>query len=71
MVSMSTIKLSIEGMSCQGCADSLTRRLTNEPGVSNFTVSFERKSADVEYDATKISETGLSEVVKEAGFSVR
>ncbi|NQU57863.1 MAG: heavy-metal-associated domain-containing protein [Rhodospirillales bacterium] len=68
---MSTIKLSIDGMSCQGCADSLTRRLTEEPGVTKVLVSLENKKADVEYNTEKLTETRLSEVVQEAGFSVQ
>ncbi len=68
---MSTIKLSIKGMSCQGCTDSITRRLRDEPGVSKALVSLESKTADVEYDSEKITEARLSEVVQEAGFSVQ
>ena len=66
---MSTIKLSVEGMSCQGCADGLTRRLTNEPGVTKVLVSLEDKSAEVEFDATKVEEARVPEIIREAGFS--
>ncbi|NQU57599.1 MAG: heavy-metal-associated domain-containing protein [Rhodospirillales bacterium] len=68
---MTTIKLLVNGMSCQGCADSLTRRLTDEPGVTKVLVSLEYKTANVEYDVKKLTKTRLSEVVQEAGFSVQ
>lgn len=68
---MSAIKLSIEGMSCQGCADGLTRRLSSEPGISKAEVSFETKTADVEYDTGLLTEARLSEVVEKAGFSIQ
>jgi len=66
---MSTIKLDIEGMSCQGCADSLSRRLTEEPGVASAAVSFESKIADVEYDADLLDQGQLTQVVEKAGFT--
>jgi len=68
---MSDIKLTIDGMSCQGCADSLAKRLSAEPGVSKAEVSFETKIADVEYDAAALNEAQLSTVVDKAGFSVQ
>lgn len=66
---MSNIKLEIDGMSCQGCADSLTRRLTSEPGVIDASVSFETKAALIEYESEKLTELDLTKVVGEAGFS--
>jgi len=66
---MSKVKLEIDGMSCQGCADGLTRRLTSEPGVIGATVSFENKLADVEYDADQLDQAHLTGVVEKAGFS--
>lgn len=34
-MSTNTVKLSIEGMSCQGCVKSVTRILEKQPGVEH------------------------------------
>jgi copper chaperone len=67
---MNKITLSVDGMSCQGCADSLTRRFEGEQGVGAVKVSYETKSAELEYDADLLTEARLSEIVKEAGFQL-
>ncbi len=66
---METLKLSVSGMSCQGCADGLARRLGAEPGVELVEVSFERKSAKVDIDPARIDQLRLIEIVTDAGFT--
>ena len=67
---MENVKLSISGMACQGCADSLTRLFDKEPGVSSASVSFESSLAEITFDPAKVSETRLSEIVRGAGFGL-
>jgi len=68
---MTTIKINVSGMACQGCADSLARRLNQEAGVSDASVSLEKKSAEVSFDPNGLNEERLREVVADAGFSVQ
>lgn len=67
---MEQITLTVSGMSCQGCADSLSRAFVREEGVSTAAVSFETSKAEVNYHADKITPEQLNEIVETAGFSV-
>jgi len=67
---MKNITLSVSGMSCQGCADSLGRLFDNEPGITNASVSFDESAAALEFDPEKVTKARLSEIVEAAGFSV-
>jgi copper chaperone len=66
---MQTVKLAIEGMTCQGCVASLTRALQAAPGVSGVSVSLEQANATVEIDPACTSADKLREVVESAGFA--
>ena len=68
---MANITLSVTGMSCQGCADSLSRLFDKEPGIYSSSVSFEKGAAAVEFDDAKVTEARLSGIVEAAGFSVQ
>ena len=67
---MERIKISVEGMSCQGCADSLTRLFEKEPGVNEASVSFDSKQVDVLFEPSQVSATRFTEIVNNAGFQV-
>jgi len=64
-----TVTIKVSGMSCDGCAASLDRRLSAENGVRSAQVSFADGVAVVEFDATRVSRERLNEVVRETGFS--
>ncbi len=68
---METIKISVDGMSCQGCADSLTRLFDKEPGVNEASVSFDTERAEVLFDPSRVSASRLTELVNKAGFQVK
>ena len=68
---METIKISVDGMSCQGCADSLTRLFSNEPGVNTASVSFDSKQAQINYESSQVSASRFTEIVNGAGFQVK
>ena len=68
---MTTIKLNVAGMSCQGCADSLARRFNQESGISDASVSFDKKAAEVTFNPEEVSEARLNEIVTAAGFAVQ
>ena len=63
--STSAVHISVEGMTCAGCASRLERALNATPGVENATVSIDTKLATV--DAT-VDEEQLSAVIRKAGF---
>ncbi len=67
---MKTIKFTVEGMRCDGCAERIQRLLETTPGVRETAVSFADGVARVRYNPHAVSEDRLVEVVERGGFSV-
>ena len=62
-----TASFNIEGMSCSvGCAKTIEKELAAMEGVQNASVDFDKKTATVEFDATKQSPESLVKVVEAA-----
>jgi copper chaperone len=59
------IVLSIEGMTCDGCSQTVAQGLKLEPGVHDADVSFEAGSAVVAYDPAL---TGEEQILKSRVF---
>lgn len=66
---MSTTRLRIEGMHCDGCAQRVKRVLEREPGVVEAEVSYKKGEATVQHDAEETPMDRLKEVVERAGYT--
>ncbi len=67
---MNTITLKISGMTCGGCSSSVKKVLEAEEGVTKAEVSHEENSAEVTYDADKVSMERFEEIIDGAGFEL-
>ncbi|SFN69981.1 copper chaperone [Formivibrio citricus] len=67
---METIEIRIEGMSCEGCSGSVTRRLQAVPGVASVEVMLKPGAARIDFDPEKTGVAALEAVIEEAGFDV-
>lgn len=67
---MKTITLNVEGMTCGGCANSVTRVLTELAGVQSAEVSHTAGQAVVTFDESLVSEIALTEAIEDAGYDV-
>jgi len=65
---MESTLLKVGGMSCQGCVKSVTKVLSELPGVVKAEVSLERGEASVDYDAGKVTRDAMKRVIDDAGF---
>ncbi|XXQ67384.1 heavy-metal-associated domain-containing protein [Neisseriaceae bacterium B1] len=65
---METITLKIDGMTCGGCVNSVTRVLSETAGVANAQVDLQSGTAVVQFDAAQTNAAALVGVVEEAGF---
>jgi copper chaperone len=63
-----TVKLTVSGMTCQGCVRSVKRVLEDIPGVVAADVSLEHGEARVDFDPTRASPMQLKAAVEEAGY---
>lgn len=67
-MSVNKENLSILGMSCTSCSNSLQRSINNLEGVMNAIVSFETKKLSFEYDGDLISLENIEKAVEECGY---
>lgn len=67
---MKTTSFKIEGMHCDGCAQTIKRVVEQEPGVQSATVSFKDQEARVLYDSKATGEDRLVAAIERPGFRV-
>ena len=67
---MKTVLLQIQGMHCDGCAETIKVLLDIEAGVKASSVSFKDGSARVLYDPAVIDEKKLVAAIEKGGYKV-
>ena len=60
----------VAGMGCMNCSKTVQNTLSNLDGVSEATVDFANKTADVTYDDTVVSKVGMQTAVTDAGYQL-
>lgn len=63
------VTFAVQGMTCAGCVLSTRKVLTRLPGVTNADVSYEKGTAVVTYDPTKVTEAQMIAAIKTLGYS--
>jgi len=58
----------VSGMHCGGCVRSVTRAVSQVPGVHKVDVSLERNKATVEYDGGTTQPAAIVAAIEGAGF---
>ena len=64
------VKLSISGMNCNHCANTVTQALKSVKGVKKVSVSLEDKTARITAKET-VAASALTDAVSSAGFSAK
>ncbi|MBI3147210.1 MAG: heavy-metal-associated domain-containing protein [Betaproteobacteria bacterium] len=64
-------KFAVQGMTCGGCASSVTRVIKALPGVSEATVTLSPGGAEVEYDPAQVSPESIAAAISRAGFEAQ
>jgi copper chaperone len=67
---MNEIVLSVTGMTCGGCVNSVHKVLTALPGVQSVDVSLTPGQARVVYDPAQIDRAAMVQAIVDAGFGV-
>jgi copper chaperone len=62
--------LTVTGMKCGGCENTIKEKLLAVGGISAVTASFKDKQVMVEFDDTQTDLDTLIDVITEAGFNV-
>ena len=66
---MSTTTVTVEGMSCGGCANSVRAELTHIPGVAEVDVDVTNGTVTIASDAP-VDAAAIRAAVEEAGYTV-
>jgi copper chaperone len=67
---MNEIILSVTGMTCGGCVNSVQKVLTALPGVQSVEVTLTPGQARVVYDPARVDRAALAQAVVDAGFGI-
>ncbi|HLC61868.1 MAG TPA: heavy metal translocating P-type ATPase [Candidatus Nanoarchaeia archaeon] len=62
--------VSISGMHCASCANTIEKSLKKTNGVINANVNFASEKASVEYDGNEINEDSLKKIIRKTGYKV-
>ncbi len=62
------VELKVDGMTCQGCVRSVTRKLTGVESVSSAVVDLTGGTATIGYDDARASVEDLIAAVEQIGF---
>lgn len=65
---MKTVVLTIEGMHCDGCAETIKGLLAVEAGVKASAVSFKEGRARVLYDPAQTDQSQLIAAIEKGGY---
>jgi copper chaperone len=65
-----TTTLRVGGMTCQGCARSVTRVLQGLEGVASAEVSLDAAQAKVTFDPAQVDLARLKAAIEQAGYEV-
>jgi copper chaperone len=65
---METTTIKITGMSCGGCTASVTKVLSETPGVAKADVQLSPGQATVEFDPVQVTREALCAAIDDAGF---
>ncbi len=67
---MNEITLSVTGMTCGGCVNSVQKVLTALPGVQSAEITLTPGQAHVTFDPAQVDQAALVQAVVNAGFGV-
>ncbi len=65
---MNSTAFQIDNLRCRGCANTITRKLMSEEGVSEVDINFSESSVTVSYDEEKISDHHIVRIMSGLGY---
>lgn len=62
--------LSVSGMGCSGCANSVESALTKLDGVESVVVNLGEGTATVSFDESRVQPSDLEQAIEDAGYKM-
>lgn len=69
-MSLTTVRMSVSGMTCGNCARMVEGKLASSPGVAKAEVDLAAGAATVEFDPARVSSEELAAAVEKLGYQV-
>ncbi|WP_421773447.1 heavy-metal-associated domain-containing protein [Gracilimonas sp.] len=67
---MKTITLSISGMGCSGCANTVESALQSLAGVELATVQLDQETAEVSFDESLVKLSDFEKAIDDSGYKM-
>ena len=64
------LNLTVEGMSCNHCVNSIKKAVGGHEGVSNVDFDLKKKKVTVEYDSSKLEIETIKNAIEDQGYEV-
>lgn len=68
---MKTVRLTVDGMSCEHCVRAVEGALKSQDGVRAADVKLDSGAAQVQYEETRVTPEQMIAAVKEEGYEAR
>ncbi|MDQ0255663.1 copper ion binding protein [Evansella vedderi] len=68
---MKEVTLTVKGMTCGGCVQTVEKALANLPGVERALADFENAIVKVEFDEESTSVEQLKNTIQRAGYQTQ
>ena len=65
-----TVSLTVTGMKCGGCENTVSTKLSALSGIISVKASHQDKRVDVEYDSSQIDLDAIEDAIIAAGYTV-
>lgn len=65
-----SIELTVTGMRCGGCENTVKEKLQAIAGIISVTAFFKENQVSVEFDDTQVDVEAIKSVITQAGFTV-
>lgn len=65
------VKVDVEGMTCDGCVNSIKSAMAESEGVVECEVSLEQNLATISYDPSKTSPDALVKTIEDHGYGAK
>ncbi len=65
-----TVNFDVQGMTCAGCEESIKHAVNELEGIVNVNASYEKASAEVEFDNTKTTKEQIEKAINSTGYKV-
>lgn len=66
---MEKVLLQINEIKCQGCVNKITKALKKIKGINKLDINLETKTADIEFNPTKVDKESIKDVVRSLDYN--